>query len=629
MSVIRDLLDSTKLLLNDSLATTGSNIFVGTQTLSGSIIPAADNIYDLGSPTKQWRDLYLSSASLYIDGTKVISSNTDTLTFTTDTGQSIKLLETGGDDITLQTDTGNIELKGTVEIESGKKITDSAGTMINFGNSIAVTGSIETTGTVDGIDLQAFSSSVAAGLAAAEGGASSWNELSDIPSGILSSSAQIASDISGSFTSISASIASDIAGISTDWESITSKPAGIVSSSSQITITESQISDLTHYTDSDVKTKLNTEGVISGSSQVDYNELTNIPVGIISSSAQIASDISGSTNWTAVSSSILPSDTEVFDLGSSTKRWRDLYLSGSTIDLGGTKITRDSTTGDIEFFDGANNRKSLKVDELTIGSGVNARKIKVANGKVAFTDVADARQDTETSHIVPNTTSIFDIGSPTVKYRHLNLSGDITVDGTVDGINLQAFSSSVATDLANSTADYTQLTNIPAGIVSSSSQIVITESQISDLTKYTDTDTLSYINSIGVVSGSETLHSQIFTSTALVNVSHGFETKDVIVYVYDNNDNLIWPTGIKTTTVNAVDITFNAPRSGRVVVSKGGHFVTGIGETSYVSGSNVIGAVDEVKNNNLSSGSLSFWQGTQAEYDALPSYGDTTIYFVI
>jgi hypothetical protein len=626
MSVIRDLLDSTKLLLNDSLATTGSNIFVGTQTLSGSIIPAADNIYDLGSPTKQWRDLYLSSASLYIDGTKVISSNTDTLTFTTDVGQSIKLLETGGDDITLQTDTGNIELKGTVEIESGKKITDSAATMINFGDSIAVTGSIETTGTVDGIDLQAFSSSVAAGFANTT---ADYNELTNIPVGIISSSAQIASDISGSFTSISASIASDIAGISTDWESITSKPAGIVSSSSQITITESQISDLTHYTDSDVKTKLNTEGVISGSSQVDYNELTNIPVGIISSSAQIASDISGSTNWTAVSSSILPSDTEVFDLGSSTKRWRDLYLSGSTIDLGGTKITRDSTTGDIEFLDGANNRKSLKVDELTIGSGVNARKLKVANGKVAFTDAADERQDTETSHIIPNTSGIFDIGSPTVKYRHLNLSGDITVDGTVDGINLQAFSSSVATDLANSTADYTQLTNIPAGIVSSSSQIVITESQISDLTKYTDTDTLSYINSVGVVSGSETLHSQIFTSTALVNVSHGFETKDVIVYVYDNNDNLIWPTGIKTTTANAVDITFNAPRSGRVVVSKGGHFVTGIGETSYVSGSNVIGAVDEVKNNNLSSGSLSFWQGTQAEYDALPSYGDTTIYFVI
>lgn len=38
MSVIRDLLDSTKLLLNDSLATTGSNTFIGTQLITGSIV---------------------------------------------------------------------------------------------------------------------------------------------------------------------------------------------------------------------------------------------------------------------------------------------------------------------------------------------------------------------------------------------------------------------------------------------------------------------------------------------------------------------------------------------------------------------------------------------------------------
>ena len=43
---------------------------------------------------------------------------------------------------------------------------------------------------------------------------------------------------------------------------------GVISGSSQITITESQISDLSHYTDANVKTKLDAEGVISGSSQI-------------------------------------------------------------------------------------------------------------------------------------------------------------------------------------------------------------------------------------------------------------------------------------------------------------------------------------------------------------------------
>ena len=142
-----------------------SDTSIDLTAVSSSIVPDTNNTYDLGSPTKTWRDLYLSSASLYIDGTQVLSSTSDTLTFTTDVGQSIKLLETGADDIILQTDTGNIELKGTVEVLSGKKITDSAGTKVLFGDSLGITGSIDLTGTVDGIDLQAFSASVSTSLA--------------------------------------------------------------------------------------------------------------------------------------------------------------------------------------------------------------------------------------------------------------------------------------------------------------------------------------------------------------------------------------------------------------------------------------------------------------------------------
>ena len=40
---------------------------------------------------------------------------------------------------------------------------------------------------------------------------------------------------------------------------------GVISSSAQVTITESQISDLTHYTDADVKAKMNADNVVSGS----------------------------------------------------------------------------------------------------------------------------------------------------------------------------------------------------------------------------------------------------------------------------------------------------------------------------------------------------------------------------
>ena len=50
-------------------------------------------------------------------------------------------------------------------------------------------------------------------------------------------------------------------------------PSGVISGSQQITITESQISDLSHYGDSDVKTKLDVEGVISGSTQITSTDL--------------------------------------------------------------------------------------------------------------------------------------------------------------------------------------------------------------------------------------------------------------------------------------------------------------------------------------------------------------------
>jgi filamentous hemagglutinin len=99
--------------IEGNYATTGSNLFKGSQTISGSIIPSVDNLYDLGSSTHQWRDVYISSGSLYIDGTKVLGSTSQELTITTDTGQSIKILEAGSDSIILQSADGDIELKSS------------------------------------------------------------------------------------------------------------------------------------------------------------------------------------------------------------------------------------------------------------------------------------------------------------------------------------------------------------------------------------------------------------------------------------------------------------------------------------------------------------------------------------
>jgi hypothetical protein len=147
-------------------------------TVSKNIIPTTLTL-DLGSAEKPFKDLYLSSASLYIDGTQVLSSTAAELIFSTDTGQSIKFNELGTDNIILQTVDGDIELKssgggdvlldptnglvavrGTLQIQDGHRITSSGATSILFGNDVIVSGSITTTGNINGVNLSTFSSSI-------------------------------------------------------------------------------------------------------------------------------------------------------------------------------------------------------------------------------------------------------------------------------------------------------------------------------------------------------------------------------------------------------------------------------------------------------------------------------------
>ena len=53
----------------------------------------------------------------------------------------------------------------------------------------------------------------------------------------------------------------------------------------------------------------------------------------------------GESGWTG---NIIPSANEVYDLGSSTNRWKDLWLSGNTIQLGGITISAEGS-GNISF----------------------------------------------------------------------------------------------------------------------------------------------------------------------------------------------------------------------------------------------------------------------------------------
>ena len=85
-----------------------------------------------------------------------------------------------------------------------------------------------------------------------------------------------------------------------------------------------------------------------------------------------------------------------------------------------------------------------------------------------------------------------------------------------------------------------------------------------------------------------------FTSVTTKAITHNFGTKNVLVSVYNNSDELIIPASTVTTDTNVVTITFDAATTGRAVVAKGGHLVSGSAvftDTGVFSGSAQIDAI--------------------------------------
>ena len=137
----------------------------------------------------------------------------------------------------------------------------------------------------------------------------------------------------------------------------------------------------------------------------------------------------GLTN-NAFTGSIVPDSNEVYDLGSSTKKWRDLYLSGNTITLG-TLSLKDSD-GDLIVVDASNKKINLDLSLSTNNTAVFS--FDSSTGSFVFNDSDLARTDiNETFH------------------QGLTVKGGLSIDG---GMTLD---SATITNLAN-----TQLTGSQA-----------------------------------------------------------------------------------------------------------------------------------------------------------------------
>ena len=265
-----------------------------------------------------------------------------------------------------------------------------------------------------------------------------------------------------------------------------------------------------YYTVARVKLKLNEDSVISGSSQLttefDSRYLNTNGDGVVSGSEQISlsgfstSNLSEGTNQYYTNTRVL---NYVNDLG---------VISGSTFSSPSQGTVRATING-----------SNTDVDTgLQIGDSPQ------------FTNLTLTGNLTVAGSTTTTTSNEVNIGDNII---NLNYGGSSTTGGIYvkDGTGVSQVSGSFVWDSADgrdywkagklgSEAEIVTTGNIvsklPAGTVSGSSQITITESQISDLDHYGDSDVQSYIRSLDVISGS----SQVVLNDANKT---GFNTADV------------------------------------------------------------------------------------------------------
>ena len=496
-----------------SYATTGSNTFKGTQNVSGSIIPTIDNAFDLGSPTYQWRDVYISSGSLYIDGTKVISSTTQELTITTDTGQSIKILEGTTDSIILQVADGDIELKssgdgdilldptngkimlkGAVEILNGQKIQSSVGgTPVVFANDIVVSGSIDITGTIEGINLTDFSSSVNTRVSNLESGAGSLNSFTASANNRLSSIETTTSSLnsytssndttntgqntriglletaSGSLNSYTSSNDTTNTGQNTRLGLLETASGSLNSFTTSISnAIELTGSNLTVKGDLLVKgttTQVDSTTVNIGDNIVQLNGTGATNAGIVVRDAIAPNTISGSLLWDTTNDYWIAGP-----LGSEQRLVRETEFNNSVTRIGNI----ETATASLNSFTSSIN--------TTIKSKLNSDGVVSGSSQISFNGITDK----------PTLVS----GSSQITYGSLSgiPSGIVSGSSQITYGSLSEIPSGIVS--GSSQITFGSVSGIPGGLVSGSSQIDLTST-----TNYS-TGIKTRLNVEGVISGS-------------------------------------------------------------------------------------------------------------------------------
>ena len=118
-----------------------------------------------------------------------------------------------------------------------------------------------------------------------------------------------------------------------------------------------------------------------------------------------------------VTSALVPSANITYDLGTPTNRWRDLYLSGSTLYLGSQTIGSNTTTINFTNVTVSSTLTSTTINggNITVTGNINSANITAGNLLVS---------GNVTGNFVPAGNNQYDLGSSTQRWKDLWLSGN-------------------------------------------------------------------------------------------------------------------------------------------------------------------------------------------------------------
>lgn len=245
------------------------------------------------------------------------------------------------------------------------------------------------------------------------------------------------------------------------------------------------------------------------------------------------------------------------------------------------------------------NSGSLNLDGAVTASSLNITGNTTIGGDLTLEGqltIGDATTDSVnviaslSSSLIPNNNLSFDIGSTSKKWNNSYIgTSNVDVQNIIDTRSGQNYSLTIG---ANSTGDRFHVATdntANAGIILSSRNAGNTTDQKLSFSGSafefgggTLTGDGSGLTGLSVDQVATVTSS--FDNQSTINVSHNFDTYNIIVSTYDTNYNQLIPQTVSLTDTNTVQVVLSATQSGHVVVAKGGHVVSGSTAASNISG---------------------------------------------